>query len=602
MSKLAFPKGDVAGDGGSDQSVAFDVTEDGVDAIAESEHVVSLRRTDKPEWTPVLIHLRDPAWNPELPGLQKIGRMGSVLAARVTREALDAVAADHAVISVEASRQGGVECAQSLPFVHADVVHAPPLSETGAGVIVAMIDDVDVLHEAFQVAGKTRFLFVWDQRDVTGPVPAIVDPVRFGEFGIGTLHTTADIDAYLAAASAGKRLGRDRKGHGTHVLSIAAGTPLPAVGFPGGVAPDADLVVVIPKMDAAPGDAGSLGYSATHVSALGFIKAVAGKEEKAVVVNVSLGQNAGAHDGASALEIAFDEFSGGGREAGLAIVKSAGNEWGLCGHAEVVAFEGGVVPLSWTTTTDLRASDNLEFWFDAADDLQFTLKAPGGLAASVDLQSTFQRVTDKVLVIELSLVRFHVDNGDSRLTIAVRSALGGFIDTAGEWSLDVLGRSIRAEGVIHGWVERDSSRAVSFKSGDTDACTVTIPGTARTVIAVGACGSAEPLGLHERSSHGPTRDNRRKPEVVAPGMGITAAQAGTANGLIAKSGTSMAAPHVTGAVALLMGHRLRSGLEQINAAQARAALVRSAARFSGRWQSGFGYGRLDVAALLETFA
>ena len=45
-----------------------------------------------------------------------------------------------------------------------------------------------------------------------------------------------------------------------------------------------------------------------------------------VVVNVSQGMNAGAHDGKSMLEVAFDEFSKGGRQRGRVIVKSAGNE------------------------------------------------------------------------------------------------------------------------------------------------------------------------------------------------------------------------------------------------------------------------------------
>src|SRR5262249_58405477 len=53
------------------------------------------------------------------------------------------------------------------------------------------------------------------------------------------------------------------------------------------------------------------------------------------------------------------------------------------------------------------------------------------------------------------------------------------------------------------------------------------------------------------SSAGPTRDGRPKPEVSAPGQGIFAARS-RSQGVVQMSGTSMAAPHVTGLIALLL--------------------------------------------------
>src|SRR5262245_20340797 len=84
-----------------------------------------------------------------------------------------------------------------------------------------------------------------------------------------------------------------------------------------------------------------------------------------------LGMNAGAHDGSSLLELAFDLFSGGGRDPGYIIVKSAGNEFAQDGHASVQAFQGGVTPIEWTTEAAPRREDYLEFWFRSSDDLIF---------------------------------------------------------------------------------------------------------------------------------------------------------------------------------------------------------------------------------------
>jgi len=60
------------------------------------------------------------------------------------------------------------------------------------------------------------------------------------------------------------------------------------------------------------------------------------------------------------------------------------------------------------------------------------------------------------------------------------------------------------------------------------------------------------LELAPFSSGGPTRDGRQKPDLLAPGMDILAARSTPVGEVAAgattrKSGTSMAASHVTGA-------------------------------------------------------
>jgi len=87
--------------------------------------------------------------------------------------------------------------------------------------------------------------------------------------------------------------------------------------------------------------------------------------------------------------------------------------------------------------------------------------------------------------------------------------------------------------------------------------TVGSPGCAHKVITVGATTDNDQVALF--SSRGPTADGRTKPDICFPGEGIIAARAsGTHMGTIVNeyytsaSGTSMATPHCTGVVALLL--------------------------------------------------
>jgi serine protease AprX len=121
------------------------------------------------------------------------------------------------------------------------------------------------------------------------------------------------------------------------------------------------------------------------------------------------------------------------------------------------------------------------------------------------------------------------------------------------------------------------------------------PGNAEAVITVGATHRTRPhtYGVSYFSSRGPTGDGRHKPDLVAPGEKITAPVRDDASGI--KDGTSMAAPHVSGAAALLMArHQELIG----NPARVKQVLCDTATDL-GRERYFQGHGMLDVLRALQ---
>lgn len=142
---------------------------------------------------------------------------------------------------------------------------------------------------------------------------------------------------------------------------------------------------------------------------------------------------------------------------------------------------------------------------------------------------------------------------------------------------------------------------VSAGNDGPGASTLTYPATADAALTVGAVDKEGNLASF--SSRGPRLgDHGIKPEITAPGVGIRAARArGTSMGLpvddfyTSTSGTSMASPHVAGAVALLKQQHPGWG-----PATLKAALVNSAAPRDSVSVFAQGGGELNLARAIGT--
>jgi subtilisin family serine protease len=550
----------------------------------------------------VLAVLRDP--QKPVPGLNVARVMGDVVTGTIAPDKIESVRLDPNVRSLKAATKVEPNIHISVPEIRAtqqiirDSLPQGSRALDGSGVIVGVVDfGCDFGHRNFRNEdGTTRILYLWDQNQQRNSMsPA--------GFDYGREFTSEHINAALQTPSPYEYLGYQPgvSSHGTHVMDIAAGngqgTSAP------GVAPRSDLIFV----EVAGGDFAdeeSFGNSRRLLEAVDYIFEKARQMGKAAVVNMSLGTHGGPHDGSTPVERGLDHLL---ETAGRAVVISAGNSWERQSHASGRVRQGQPRTLRWEKFSSDQTGNEAEVWYSGASRLEVTLIMPGGarlgpvaLGATSYITHQGQRV-GRVIHRQRDPL-----NGDNQIDILLGTSL-----PSGVWGIELA--AIGSDANFHAWIERDDDRRDPFNPGvrflnqskfvaeDNDSsCTIGSISCGKNTIVVGSY-DATVLGrdLSGFSSEGPTRDGKQKPEVSAPGHGILAASSSSGNGRVKMWGTSMAAPHVTGMIALLM----QAAGRPLPINETRNAVINSVRRapsVNAAWDSRYGYGRIDALKTILT--
>lgn len=531
---------------------------------------------------------------------------------------------------------------------------------SGKGVVIGIVDTgIDVTHRDLRDDDgntRVRYLIDFSRR------PVERQPELEEEYGCSgdtqcAIYSADDIDQLLNNGVTGDEP-TDSYGHGTHVASLAAGngksskTPRYV-----GVAPEA---VIFGARVSRAGD-GAI-QDPDIVSATRFVFEQAERLGLPAVVNLSLGNDFGAHDGSSALEQALASFVGP-QYPGRAIVVAAGNSGGLYAglgsnepepygiHTEVHVPRESPVEIPVLTPSPalggMRGA-TVYVWlgFRPGDDVSVGLDANG--ESLVPYVEPGQATTYSKDDYEATIFNGPSD-GAASIKVSSHDAvvvIDGNFDPGSVFTLRLTGH-----GTVNIWVDSRGGAARELGVGalvprGEKQGTINVPATHPDLIAVGSTvnrnrwrdfkgrpfllaeyeGSrdlAEVDGTAATSAAGPSATGVMKPDIVAPGMFVIGAMASSADprtnggvGLFASagscgtpdyecfvvddkhavtSGTSMSAPLVAGAIALLFERR-----PELTQGQLRALLQAGARRPTGTIlaEQQLGPGALDLLGTL----
>lgn len=487
-----------------------------------------------------------------------------------------------------------------------------PLTQAydGNGVVVGIIDSgTDFSHPDFKDSnGNSRISYLWDMnKAVAANTPAA--------FGYGQEWTNAEIDL-------GQCTHDDlaHYGHGTASSGIAAGNGL-AINHYKGMAPKANIIVVALDFN---------DPNHTIADAVQYIFAKATAMGKPVVINASVGDYDGSHDGTDLESKVIDAMIT--QSTGRALVASAGN----AGH--IPFHVGYAVTAADTNFSWLKGNPVLRL--DQYGDTNQVKQVSWSVGVNNPAFSDLGRIGFKTYNYSLNtLKRDTIYHNAQRIGIVESIA---DINTFGVYRLNL---KIRADSANYFWrIEQtgtgrtDSwsfnyvtnplpSAAVytnmsKYRKADTAQTIVSGFQCSKEVIAVAnyvnrnqfvdVNGTVQttteiPGDIAASSSIGPSRDNKVKPDITASGATIlTCAAMGMLPNLIANApqvvaqggyhitagGTSASSPVVAGLAALYLQKNPTATNQQLKDAIINCAysdVYTTATLPNSRW----GYGKLD---------
>ncbi|MDZ7263478.1 MAG: S8 family serine peptidase [candidate division KSB1 bacterium] len=562
-------------------------------------------------------------------GISVLSQFGNIVAASLELEHIPRIIGHPAIEYIQAPRIATIANDVSVAEIGTLKVRQQ-YNLTGKGVIIGIIDTgIDWRHADFR------------KSDGTTRIKALLDLTERGQDAWGgTLHTEQEINNALNGS--GNVTEKDYVGHGTHVAGSAAGNgratgnSIPANTYVG-VAPEADLIIV-----KATTDKYSINFESTqYLSAISFIDSLATLWKQPYVINMSLGSSLGPHDGKDLSEQAIDNLLKENSGRGRSIVISAGNDGDDDIHASgifsssVTSFEVQFNVPSYTVNAD-NSNDYVVFegWYKGIYSYSVKIITPSGLTTSTVSagQERSYDLSDGAIYIANAYGGASKLNGDKQIVIQVFDYFANKPPKQGTWKIFIYGTA----GKFDLWLS-GSSMGASISTNIDRTMIVGTPGTAFQAITVGAYVSKRSWtdldgnrlqnpnliigGESGFSSPGPTRDGRVKPEISAPGEMIAASYSADAspssqysifksgysqwpNAYVVRDGkhaitqgTSFAAPHVAGAIALMLQQHPTKTVAEI-----RQAIISTARKdsYTGNVpNSKWGYGKIDVAAALQ---
>ena len=410
------------------------------------------------------------------------------------------------------------------------LVQIPPLSLTGRGVLVAVIDSgIDYRHQEFlNPDGSSRILYLWDQMAVGTPPSG---------YAMGREFTQEDLNQSLSEGGAAVTV--DTSGHGTAVAAIAAGNS--------GVAYESELIVVRlgqPRAESFP-------RTTELMQAVNYVIEKAVEIGRPVAINLSFGNTYGSHAGNSLVETYLDDMSNFWKSV---LVIGTGNEGNAAGHTEAILQMGRDTEIPFLIQS-YETSLNIQIWKSYVDDILLELISPEGQRVGY-----FQPILGPQRF-TLGQTEVLIYYGEPSPFSLYQEIFVDFIPKqnyldSGQWRFRLIPERI-ADGRVNFWMPThtilNSGTRFLYPSPEH---TLTIPSTALRAISVGAYDSIRNV-YADFSGRGNNINGIGKPDLVAPGVGIRTAAPG--NQYVTVDGTSFAAPFVTGSSALLMQYGIVDG-------------------------------------------